>query len=84
MVNICKCGLTESYYHVSFLFISFDHNGAQTQTHIVCVSNELLSTQVNEASLSCFHPVSTSDQPAVIEPNKLNLRGSDASPSLSV
>lgn len=31
-----------------------------------------------------FHPVSTSDQLAVIEANKLNLRGSDASPSLSV
>lgn len=31
-----------------------------------------------------FHIMSTSDQPATIEPNKLNLRGSDASPGLSV
>lgn len=59
-------------------------NGTQTLTHIVWVRNKLLSTQVNEAFSFVFHLMSTSDQPAVIEPNKLNLRGSDASLSLSV
>lgn len=39
----------------------------------------------NEWGFFCtFYSMSTSDQPALIEPNKLNLRGSDASPSLSV
>lgn len=39
----------------------------------------------NERGFFCmFYSMSTSDQPARIEPNKLNLRGSDASPSLSV
>lgn len=65
-------------------FISFDHNGTKTRTHIVRVRKWV---NVNRSEWSVplvFHPMSTSDQPAVIEPNKLNLRGSDASPSLSV
>lgn len=61
------------------IFIWPDHSDIEP----FCLQKKAATT--NELCIFCmFYFMSTSDQPALIEQNKLNLRGSDASPSLSI
>lgn len=71
----CTCNLLL----YAFIFIWPDY----TDVEPFCLQRKAAIT--NEWGIFCmFYSMSTSDQPALIEQNKLNLRGSDASPSLSV